>query len=950
MPSLKTLENAKKQMVLTADVGEAVDSIAKFSLALVAFEPTVATLAALGPLLAKAVKACATLIGLLVEEPVSEGKRTLPRYGAEHFDQLFYVLCQRSYLESLTIELRRYPPTQRVDTKRLQALCASTSSSIASPTVAEARYSFGWDPDKGEVLLFRAYAPFVRNVLLSLSVKEDDIDRRVMEVEKQARKGLRAALASEGGERGWIAHYQLLTKFECLADLVAGYFNRDPAPIDDIWKNYRDELKEKTNIPMWGAERLTIDDIFVLPQYSYFQRRDIGPSTEPALPTLPLDQFLVALVSERRPSTEPVFVMGGPGLGKTSLMEVFSARVSAEALAPIVLVPAKSLDTKTPLLLSICRYLDEVLGYKQLCHELPETRNLIIIIDGFDELAQATRSTLEDFFSRGAALIRDKAHLAWRLILTGRPTLFQSDDVAIPNGAHVVNVLPFDKARVHLWGERWRAATGSSFSGVPYLESKSKELSELATQPMLLFLLAKMHDSQMPVATELGGPQQSKYAVYSRILDWVCRRQQGKGVEGQPEELRSFLRVAGLATHQSGKRTLHWDALKSALHQRGLVARPEERDAKAYGTILAFAFTSREQKAWEFTHKSFGEALCAEAMGEALLELALPGSHGRPWQRPLPDAVNAWVEIFGPHYLTWDVAEYLRGWMRAQEPLVIRNLIRRIPDLYEGLLCFTGSVQPQQGGDRSPIRLIGNAMRSWFVVTSSAVTCAQLVLGDDDREGLFHPRISARSFRDGLLLCQLVEPIRAGESQALLRPASRFVDGLRFGTSALYAKSVAELYRYLLGEIETHVIAKGVEPTWLLSVLGREKTPQKREAWRRLLDDEVRIFERELRGAPFSDHRLRSDQMTSPLEAATEFFEQCAAAGAEGTAVVELLRDDALRRSTTPLEAYRAAFRWLQAEVRKAEPDQFWELSRGSRWMDEQMLYLRGQLRLPHRR
>lgn len=337
----------------------------------------------------------------------------------------------------------------------------------------------------------------------------------------------------------------------------------------------------------------------------------------------------------------------------------------------------------------------------------------------------------------------------------------------------------------------WQRATGGTFDGTKYLDQKNADIREIATQPMLLYLLARMHEDGEPVPAnlnqEVGG---IRFQVYRRILDWVCERQSGKGVsQDDSSRIRRFLQVAGLTTHQSGQRVLHWDYLQQALLDCGLATEPQEQQTKSYSTILSFAFTSKDHKSWEFTHKSFGEALAAESVDRLLEDLSEEGKHGEEWRVAIPEATRAWLGVCGPQFLTKEILDFCEGWFAQKTEDFQSRTIQRLLGLFASILggpAASSATDVATRWGRPLISVMANAARSLFSVTN-------LVIGTwlrsssrsedplQDFESLIQPlRISEEIFRQGALLCHLASPIRRGDYPNLFlysRRAVSFVSG-----------------------------------------------------------------------------------------------------------------------------------------------------------------------------
>lgn len=795
---MSRLNDVKTRFSNNADVADAIGQLTEFISIVTLGLTTTGGALTIPYIIKESSKTTASLSKLLKVLLGDKDVLTFEVPPAERVDDIFYVFAQRAYLKAINNLKIKNSAKFVLKTEHHQRLVKKIECSIVRPDAAEASFTFGWNPESGTLQLFKSYNEWLRILLSSMGLKEEEADKILKEIEITARKTLHADLISKGKDRTWMVHYQLLEDTSDIREMLRGYFEEKQITDDLIWKRYLEELAIKPSLPIWGEEEngLGIENIFVESSYTYTRSLIDGRAIQgkPEL-TIPLKRFLLGLLSGRRPSTELIFLMGGPGSGKTSLMDVFASEVAKTESINFVLVPAKKLNPNRGILPEVQNYLKE-LGHASLADVITATKDVIIAIDGFDELAHATLSSLETFFRQAQELVRERSGSRLRVIMSGRPTLFSTNDVSIPAGSHIVSLQPFDPDRIKEWSSNWREATGGTFEGAVYLTSSSEDLRELATQPMLLYLLAKMHEENEAIPASLGEEGGVRYKIYCKILDWVCRRQEEKKVPTPlTASLRRFLQVAGLATHQSGQRTLHWSNFIMALERSGLADDSTKINSKVHSTILAFAFTSLAERSWEFTHKSFGEALAAEAFGRVLEDISEPGRDGERWKVSLPVATKAWIETFGPHYLTKDILDFYDGWLYTRADIISSNLIPRMIEIFNHLLAHASSdaiANIAKESEKSVAIVTGNAVRSWFNLTNTAILHL-IRLENIDGISKFKSTIQSDKYRMGVYLAQLVSPISLGEGKSLFYFTSRLVKETKSGNSSKYFYSLQRL-------------------------------------------------------------------------------------------------------------------------------------------------------------
>ncbi len=160
-----------------------------------------------------------------------------------------------------------------------------------------------------------------------------------------------------------------------------------------------------------------------------------------------------------------VCVVGGPGSGKSTLATMLAADLAGDPLLQPLLIRLRDVSPERDVFDEITRVLREMplpdgvgAGLAQVFSRAPR---LVLLLDGYDELIQASRTGLGSFFLRLQNLLRDQR--VQGIVCFGRDTVFSRDDTSIPEDATVVSLLPFDDAQVAQWCERWSEATGRSF-------------------------------------------------------------------------------------------------------------------------------------------------------------------------------------------------------------------------------------------------------------------------------------------------------------------------------------------------------------------------------------------------------------------------------------------------------------------------------------------------------
>ncbi|GAA2602685.1 hypothetical protein GCM10010399_36820 [Dactylosporangium fulvum] len=374
-----------------------------------------------------------------------------------------------------------------------------------------------------------------------------------------------------------------------------------------------------------------------------------------------LSAFLAGYLTDPSCTQRPLVVLGHPGAGKSLLTEVLAARLPADAYTT-VRVPLRRVDPDADIHrqveATVERLVKEQVSWGELCRASSTTK--VVLLDGFDELVQATGVAQSHYIDRAARFQQDE----W---VNGRPVVvvitsrtLVMDRTAVPDGTVVVKLEPFDEAQLERWASAWNAVNARHPGFRPLTAEELRHHEDLAGQPLLLLMLAVYaaeHGDRRLDAEDLSTDD-----LYRRLLDSFIRRQIREKAaadlgEGAFRELeaagRRDLAVAAFAMFNRGRQYVSEEDLERDLDalQPG-AERPEPRLGepltRAKRTVAAFFFVHVAQadddtrapgrRTYEFLHATFAEYLVAEHTVELLEELA------EDWRRSLRRAYSAGLD------------------------------------------------------------------------------------------------------------------------------------------------------------------------------------------------------------------------------------------------------------------------------------------------------------------
>ncbi|MFE3457059.1 NACHT domain-containing protein [Nocardiopsis aegyptia] len=392
-----------------------------------------------------------------------------------------------------------------------------------------------------------------------------------------------------------------------------------------------------------------LEDAYVPPRgRAGYAVRSGTPSAEEWWEALPVDDDLQGAVAAHlvHPvATEvPTVILGHPGAGKSKFTEMLAARLPAADFLPIR-VELRSVPPNAPIHVQIEEGLTAALHTRVSWRELVESADgalPVVILDGFDELLQATGVDRSDYLERVQEFQRQQEAMEQpvAVIVTSRTVV--ADRARFPDGSMVMRLEPFDDVHIERMLAVWNRANAHAFAAAGLEPLTARDLApyrELAEQPLLLLMLL-IYDAE-DNALRRASETLSHADLYERLLTMFARREVDKHRSGLgredfdaavEDELRR-LEVAALAMFNRRKQSVSADELDEDLDvlMPDAAVRPEDADlhgriAPAHQVLGRFFFVheSRAQavdgaaSVFEFLHATFGEFLVARAVLAAL--------------------------------------------------------------------------------------------------------------------------------------------------------------------------------------------------------------------------------------------------------------------------------------------------------------------------------------------
>jgi hypothetical protein len=272
------------------------------------------------------------------------------------------------------------------------------------------------------------------------------------------------------------------------ADLVARYVEQIARPVAGV---------DLGTIPD-GVHLPALRELYVNPSYKTLQLSRIGSIEQLADPIwqkAPAYPDLGTMVLEHLISVEaahvPMVLLGQPGAGKSVCTQMLAAELDPRDFL-VVRVELRAVPADMGIQEQIEAALTNLTGRSIHWPDLADSAGdaqPVILLDGFDELLQASGISHADYLERVQAFQEREAELLRpvAVLVTSRTAV--ANQVRYPEGTVVVRLEQFDPKQVSDWLNIWNQAN----SARPLAAKTALAQGDLARQPLLLFLLAFFH-------------------------------------------------------------------------------------------------------------------------------------------------------------------------------------------------------------------------------------------------------------------------------------------------------------------------------------------------------------------------------------------------------------------------------------------------------------------------
>lgn len=366
-----------------------------------------------------------------------------------------------------------------------------------------------------------------------------------------------------------------------------------------------------------------------------------------------LDDLLSGFLTSPRCTQAPLMILGQPGAGKSVLCRVLAARLPAADFVA-VLVSLREVAAVADLLDQIEQAVRAAtamrIGWPELAGAAAGALP-VVMLDGFDELLQATGVSQSDFLTRVAQFQQRELDQgrAVAVLVTTRTSV--ADRARIPPETLLLRLEPFDRARIAAWLAPWNEANEDYFRQhrlQPLTPAALAPHPDLASQPLLLLMLA-LYDADSNALQDITTDELSHGDLYERLLRVFAAREVTRHhLDLTDADLESAvdeeLRRLSIVAFAMLNRARQWVTDAELEHDlTALLGQPDATPAQlrnrlSQGTLMLgrFFFVHRAQAmrddavvaTYEFLHATFGEYLVARLVWQVLGDTAARSAVG----------------------------------------------------------------------------------------------------------------------------------------------------------------------------------------------------------------------------------------------------------------------------------------------------------------------------------
>jgi energy-coupling factor transporter ATP-binding protein EcfA2 len=252
-----------------------------------------------------------------------------------------------------------------------------------------------------------------------------------------------------------------------------------------------------------------------------------------------LMRYMAGHLTSMCATAAPLLLLGQPGSGKSLLTRMLAATLPPEDFV-VVRVPLRDVPADATLQVQIEQAIFDATGERATWPEVVDAvpgALPVVLLDGFDELLQATGVSQWDYLQNVARFQRREAveGRAVAVVVTTRTVI--ADRARPAPDTVALRLEPFSDEQIARWLAIWNSANESHFDTAglrPLTLAAVTPHRELASQPLLLLMLA-IYDAQDNALAAGAGADLNQADLYERLLRRFAWREVMKAAAGDTE-------------------------------------------------------------------------------------------------------------------------------------------------------------------------------------------------------------------------------------------------------------------------------------------------------------------------------------------------------------------------------------------------------------------------------
>jgi hypothetical protein len=500
-----------------------------------------------------------------------------------------------------------------------------------------------------------------------------------------------------------------------------------------------------------------------------------------------LTEYLVGALTSPEATAAPLVVLGQPGAGKSVLTKVLAARLPAADFLPVRVVlreaPAEA-DVQDQVEVAIRAATGERAHWPDVARAAGGATP-VVLLDGFDELLQATGVSQSDYLVRVSRFQRREADQGRPVVAVVTSRTAVANRARYPEGAVALRLEPFRTEQVDEWLGVWNRHNEGYLTsrGLATLPAQVVARQQaLAAQPLLLLMLA-LYDADANALQRGtgtgggcgggGGPDASgggrpldEAELYEELLAAFAGREVGKSGAALPEHeaaarVEQELQRLSLVAFAMVNRRRQWvtgdelDGDLAALLGRRETAAGDFRAPLTQADVALgrFFFVQRAQamregtrlQTYEFLHATFGEYLAARLTVQLAAGLLAQRPALAVGPAPVDDDLLYALLSFAP-LSSRQILRFVRGVCARRMPQAER---RRLADLLVRLLADSAARTEHRHAGYRPAAIAVSSRHGIYsanlvlliLVLVPTVTASELFRGVPNPVDAWHRRV-----------------------------------------------------------------------------------------------------------------------------------------------------------------------------------------------------------------